>query len=124
MSKPVPVLVVPTSYGIAGIRRSAGKMTMPGGVRVISAVLGPVALPADLVPSEIHTWMPERPGRHCVEIMQVMVDALMERADMTDHAHFAEGYADTALGEDLIQTCRCGAVRGRPRGPYEWSEWS
>lgn len=119
---PVPVLVVDRIFGLTGIRRSAGRMTMPGGVVVVDATVG-ITDPA-LTPSEIHTHMQDGWGKGQLERMELALDDLFERIGWIDHAHLplpAEGKA--LPSDDLWQTCRCGARRTRPRGPTEWSEW-
>lgn len=51
---PAPVLVVQSTFGLTGLRRSGQRQILPGGVVVVSATAGPDKIPADLVPSSLH----------------------------------------------------------------------
>lgn len=116
----VPVLLVDTSYHLKGIRRSAKRSMLPGGVQVISADSGYACVPEDIEPTAIHVHVAGFGAR--AELLQDFADILMERAGMTEHAHYA--LETLPRDRDLTQQCRCGARRERPRGPHPWTEWT
>jgi len=120
---PACVLVVDRAYGLTGIRKAGKRLTMPGGVVLVDATVG--VTDPDLVPNEIHTYMQPGWGKMQLELMELALDDLYERAGWIDHAHLPlKVHEKTRPEDDLWQTCRCGARRTRPRGPHEWSEWT
>lgn len=76
---PVPVLVVQSTFGVTGIRRSAKRQVLPGGVVVVSATAGPDKIPDDLVPSEIHWHEAPLNGVLQHEWRWQVIDELMRR---------------------------------------------
>lgn len=120
----VPVLLVDRLTGISGLRRSAGRSVLPGGVQVISACAGPARVPDDLEPTEIHFAAIGDIGRAQAEQIEETLDVLLERAGELEHAHYGEPANPGRHSEPVLQTCRCGARRERPRGPHAWGEWA
>lgn len=119
---PTPVLVVDKMMGLVGVRRSGGQAKMPGGVVVLDATCGHKAIPDNLTPSEIHFHQVGTIGRRQSELINEVVDVLLERAGLIDHAH-APLERET-VGMTIRHECRCGARRERPRGPHDWTDWA
>lgn len=119
------VLLVDQAYGVTGVRRTASGRSMPGGVFVVDSTCGPESIPADLVPTEIHVAITrDFVGVLQAEMLEECSEYLMELAGMIEHAHFAVDHIAPMPGGLLVQTCRCGARRQRPRGRRDWSEWA
>src|SRR5690606_32434197 len=119
---PAPVLVVDKMMGLVGARRAAGRATMPGGVVVLDATCGYETIPDNLTPSEIHFHQVGTIGVAQAELINEVVDVLLERAGLVDHAH-APLERET-IEMTIRHRCRCGARRERPRGPYGWTDWA
>lgn len=120
---PAAVLVVDQTYGLAGVRRTGSRPVMPGKVVVLDGTLGPQGVPDDLVPTEIHFYqVAEVIGRLQAENLNEIVDLLLERMGILEHAHVS--LFTNSSPTLLEQGCRCGAARSRPRGPHDWSDWA